>query len=296
MDLHYKQEISVGLFVLGAAGLFGAGLAWLSGRSIGPTSTAAVLVRFTDVLGLRASDPVQISGVKVGRVESVELKSVGSVLVRLSVSADVRPHADASAAVSALDFFGAKYIDYSPGTAPEMLKGGAAITGARQMALTEGAAGLAQRATEAIASAQAIFNQRTADDIHATMNAAARALDVVTKLGTGPQLEEATAAVKTLQGIAVRLDSILGNPAIKKSVDQLDELTTNMNEMTQGLASTSKALSRIVQKMDSGQGTFGRVMNDTTLYHDLRELSVSMKKLLDDVRERPGRYINVKVF
>src|SRR6185436_4108508 len=167
--------------VIASVGLFAAGLAWLSGKPFGPSRTVTFPVRFTDVLGLRAGDPVQISGVKVGRVENVVLQDVGQVMVYVAVNADSRPHADARAEVAALDFLGAKYINYRPGTAPQMLPKDQPVTGAREMALAEGAAGLAQRATEAIASAQAIFSQRTADDLHMTMVAASRALDMVTK-------------------------------------------------------------------------------------------------------------------
>ncbi len=277
MDLHYKQEISVGLLVITAVALFAAGLTLLSGKSLGPRHSATVPVRFSDVNGLKAGDPVQISGVKVGRVDNVVLEDVGRVMVYLSVDPEVRPHVDARAAVSALDFFGAKFVDYSPGNGKELLKNGVVITGSREIALAEGAAGLTARATEALTAAQGILSERTADDIHMTMLAASRALDVFTKLGSGPQMEQAVGAVKTLQALAARVDSLLGNPAIKKSVDQLDELTGNVNQMTKELAETSKTLTQIMKKMENGQGTLGRAVNDTTLYHDLHDRSASMK-------------------
>ena len=296
MDLHYKQEVSVGLMVIAATALFAAGLAWLSGKHLGPSSTVRVPVRFADVQGLKSGDPVQTSGVRVGRIDNVVLEDVGRVMVYLDVDADSRPHADARAAVAALDLLGAKFIDYSPGKSPELLAKDQAITGAREMALTEGAAGLVQRATEAIASAQSIFNERTATDIHNTMTAATRALAMVTKIGGGPQLQQAAEAVRSLQIIATRLDSILGNPAITKSLDQVDELTTSLNEMAQGLASTSQSLGSILKKMDQGQGMFGKLANDTVLYHDLHVTMLKMQELMDDIKKNPGRYINVKVF
>ncbi len=296
MDLHYKQEVSVGLLVIASTALFAVGMAWLSGKSIGPSGSVTVPVRFTDVLGLRASDPVQTSGVKVGRVDHVVLEDMGRVVVYITVDGDSRPHVDASAAVSALDFLGAKYINYSPGKSPQLLPKDQVITGAAEMGLAEGVAGLSQRATDALTSAQAIFSQRTADDLHSTMAAATRALDVVTKVGNGPQLERASEVMHSLQLVASRLDSIIGNPSIKKSLDQMDEVTTSLKEMTEGLAATSQSLSAILKKMDNGEGSFGKLVSDTALYHDLRETLASTKKLLDDIRANPGRYINVKVF
>src|SRR5262245_6002440 len=99
MDLHYKREISVGLFVIVAATLFTLGFMWLSGKTINRSNVEMVPVRFADVRGLKAGDPVQISGVRVGRVEAVNLEDVGRVMVTLSIDTKVRPHADARAAV-----------------------------------------------------------------------------------------------------------------------------------------------------------------------------------------------------
>ncbi|MSR06152.1 MAG: MCE family protein [Gemmatimonadetes bacterium] len=296
MDLHYKQEISVGLLVIAAIALFAVGVALLSGRTIGPSSGVEVPVQFSDVIGLRAGDPVQISGVKVGKVERVVLQDVGQVMVYLSVNTDVRPHADARAAVSSLDLFGTKFINYEPGRSPDMLKQGTIITGARETALTEGVPGLTARATEALTAAQGILSDRTADEIHATMIAATRALDVITKVGSGPGVTEATATLKAVQSLAAHLDSIIANPSIKKSADQLDELTTNLNEMTSALASTTRTLSSMMHKMDSGQGSFGKIMNDTALYTEMLETLKSLHATLDDLRAHPDRYIRVKVF
>ncbi len=294
MDLHYKQEVSVGLMVIAAVAIFAVGVAVLTGRGFGGRDTVDVPVRFSDVLGLRVGDVVQISGVKVGRVENVVLEDVGRVMVYLRVNDDARAHADARAQVAALDLLGAKYIAYFPGKSPQMLAEGQSLTGEREMALAEGAAGLAQRATEAIAAAQSIFSQRTADDLHMTMQAASRALDMVTKLGTGPQLQQATEAVNALRVIATRLDSILGNPSIKKSIDQVDELTTSLNEMAQGLSTTTQSLGSILKKIDEGQGSLGRAITDTALYNNLNKTLANLQALLDDVRLNPGKYINVK--
>ena len=44
------------------------------------------------------------------------------------------------------------------------------------------------------------------------------------------------------------------------------------------------------------EGTLGRMVNDTTLYNELVRLSRSTRLLLDDIRERPGRYFHISVF
>ena len=48
--------------------------------------------------------------------------------------------------------------------------------------------------------------------------------------------------------------------------------------------------------MEKGEGTLGKMATDTMLYRNLNETLTSLSALLKDLRERPGRYINVKVF
>ena len=37
-------------------------------------------------------------------------------------------------------------------------------------------------------------------------------------------------------------------------------------------------------------------LSDTALYHNANELVLALTRLLDDMRERPGRYFHLKVF
>ena len=101
MDLHYKQEVTVGLLVIAAIILFFAGLVWLSGAGLPGTSRIAVEVRFNDVAGLNVGDPVWVSGMQVGRVTNIRLVNVGEVTVAMEIeSSDWSPRIDARAQVT----------------------------------------------------------------------------------------------------------------------------------------------------------------------------------------------------
>lgn len=296
MDLAYKQELKVGLLVIVAVAVFTLGLLWLSGRTIGPASTVIVPVRLTNVAGLRPGDPVQTSGVRVGRVANVVLQGVGDVMVYLEVNRAQRPHVDAQAMVASADFFGAKYVDYVPGGSAELLRTGQVITGTREVAVTEAAANLTIRAGDALAGVQTLLSQRTAEDIHRTLVAVERTLDVISRIGEGPTINQTQQTLESVQRLAVRLDSTFARPDLGKSLDQIDEMTESLKEMTDGLSSAANALGSILAKIDQGEGMIGKAVNDSTLHGDLHEVLISLRKLLDDIRERPGRYVNVKVF
>jgi phospholipid/cholesterol/gamma-HCH transport system substrate-binding protein len=296
MDLAYKQELKVGLLVIVALAVFTLGLMWLSGRTLGPSGNVVVPVRFTNVSGIRPGDPVQTSGVRVGRVANVVLQGVGDVMVYLEVNRAQRPHVDAQAMVASADFFGAKFVDYVPGSSPELLRAGQVITGTRAVEVMESAANLTTRASDALAGVQTLLSQQTAEDIHRTLVAVERTLNVVSRIGEGPTISQTQQTLASVQRLAIRLDSTFARPDLGKSLDQMDEVAQGLREMTEGLSSVTNALGSILEKVDRGEGLIGKAVSDSTLHGDLHEVLVSLRKLLDDVRERPGRYVNVKVF
>ncbi|HLB38642.1 MAG TPA: MlaD family protein [Gemmatimonadales bacterium] len=296
MDLAYKQELKVGLLVIVALAVFTLGLMWLSGRTLGPSGNVVVPVRFTNVSGIRPGDPVQTSGVRVGRVANVVLQGVGDVMVYLEVNRAQRPHVDAQAMVASADFFGAKFVDYVPGSSPELLRAGQVITGTRAVEVMESAANLTTRASDALAGVQTLLSQQTAEDIHRTLVAVERTLNVVSRIGEGPTISQTQQTLASVQRLAIRLDSTFARPDLGKSLDQMDEVAQGLREMTEGLSSVTNALGSILEKVDRGEGLIGKAVSDSTLHGDLHEVLMSLRKLLDDVRERPGRYVNVKVF
>ncbi len=48
--------------------------------------------------------------------------------------------------------------------------------------------------------------------------------------------------------------------------------------------------------MTQGEGTLGRMATDTMLYKNLTSTLAALTSLLTDLKERPGRYLTVKVF
>jgi len=295
MDLYYKQEVSVGLLVMVAVVGFFAGLMWLTGRSF-RKSNVEVSTQFLDVGTLTVGDPVRISGVGVGRVAGAVLEDAGRVLVTLEVMERFRPRVDAKVSIKSLDFLGAKYIDYSPGSSSTYLEDGQMIVGTTTGDIADAAAGLTDEAADVLIGAQRLLTEQMADEVQQTLAAAQRALNAVAQVGESQLADNAQASLAALQQVALRLDSTLANPAIDESLSQLDELTENVTEMAEGLAGATMALSAMLQQVSDTSGTIGKLLADQTIHTDLHELLGSLTKLLDDVRERPGRYTFVSVF
>jgi phospholipid/cholesterol/gamma-HCH transport system substrate-binding protein len=303
MDLSYKREVTVGSLVILAVVLFIVGTSWLSGKSITADEDDFWKIQFRTAGNLKSSSVVRISGVPVGTVERVRLIDVGKVLVMVTLPDNIVPRADAKAQIVAVGFVGDAAIEFNPGKAPQRLTRNRVIIGTQAEGLTDVAQTLADRADSVLLGAQQIVNKRTADELYATLTAlqgtlkaAERTMRVYGNPNEGPTAQ-LTKTLGTLERLSGRLDSTLANPALARTLNRADTLTGNLAAMTAQLTSTGARLDTLLLNMNQGRGTLGKFTTDTGFYTDIRQLSQSMKELLDELKKHPGKVpVTVKLF
>jgi phospholipid/cholesterol/gamma-HCH transport system substrate-binding protein len=303
MDLSYKREVTVGSLVILAVVLFIVGTSWLSGKSITADEDDFWKIQFRTAGNLKSSSVVRISGVPVGKVERVRLIDVGKVLVMVTLPDNIVPRADAKAQIVAVGFVGDAAIEFNPGKAPQRLTRNRVIIGTQAEGLTDVAQTLADRADSVLLGAQQIVNKRTADELYATLTAlqgtlkaAERTMRVYGNPNEGPTAQP-TKTLGTLERLSGRLDSTLANPALARTLNRADTLTGNLAAMTAQLTSTGARLDTLLLNMNQGRGTLGKFTTDTGFYTDIRQLSQSMKELLDELKKHPGKVpVTVKLF
>jgi phospholipid/cholesterol/gamma-HCH transport system substrate-binding protein len=294
MDLRYSREVIVGAIVTVAILVFIFGTMWLSGRSV--SSDNLVRLQFPNVSGLKRASPVRVSGVNVGKVERIEFVDVGKVLVTASLPPKIRPRIDAEAKIVSVTLVGDYAVDFDPGRASEFLPPGKVILGTQDLGLSGRAMELSDRADSILIGAQAIVNRQTADQLRSTLTAlegtlkaTQRTMQIYGDSTRGPTAE-LTRTMAAFRQLSTRLDSTLAHPALSRTLTRADTLTGNLAAMTARFDSTLAAINR-------GQGTLGKFATDSGLYYDLRDLSKSMKELLDELKKHPGKVgVTVKLF
>jgi phospholipid/cholesterol/gamma-HCH transport system substrate-binding protein len=121
-------------------------------------------------------------------------------------------------------------------------------------------------------------------------------MNALTQASNGPAVKQTQQTLAALERVMQRLDTLLGASKVEKSGARLDTLSANLTQLTTRLADATGSLKSVLDKMDRGEGTLGRVASDTMLYKNLNATLASLTSLLTDLRERPGRYLTVKVF
>ena len=293
MELRYRREAVVGLFVVVATLIFVFGMLWLRGKSL--TSGKLVETTFVDVSGLKVGDPIHTSGVTVGQIKDIRLVAPGKVIVVLDLRTGQLPHRDARAMVRSLDFFGARYLDYDPGASPDPMPASGVITGQREQDLSEAVQSLTGPGERVMASAEQFLNPQNATELRALLRDARKAVAQLGNAAEAPS-REAAGALLSLRELLQRLDLLVGGGAAQQTVDNMRDASRNLAQVTATLQRTSASLDSILLKVNHGRGSVGRLVNDTTLVTDLHEASAALTALLNDVKANPKHYINVHVF
>jgi phospholipid/cholesterol/gamma-HCH transport system substrate-binding protein len=296
MDLHYQKEITVGTLVLAGIGLFVAGTLWLKGSTLrSPARTEQV--RFTDAGGLQIDNEVRVSGYPVGKVTAIAFERPGRVLVTFTVPPSLEIHSDASAAIVTSLFASGSTMSLNAGSeSAPLLAEGQVIVGTAGSDLFAKGSALADRADSALIGVQAIANQRTADNLTATLAALQRVLNTLNqRLPT--TTDEAQRTMIALRHLSERLDSTIATVPVGNAVERADTLARNLSTMSLQLTATGASLDTLLQKINRGEGTIGKFASDTGLYQDTRRALQSMQALIDELTKHPGKIaVQVKLF
>lgn len=315
-----RDEVIVGVFVTIAliVGVFGT--LWLARRGL--SKSYPMYARFDWGNNLKVGQQVLLAGVQVGFVDQVELNPAGYLDVTMSIDKGRQIPANATAVVQNEGFFGDKSIALHPcGDAPPPADRAApAISGT--------AAGDGEphcHPTSFLPPGDTIPTGKpapTIDMILTRVDSMSGALDDVvqsvrislvqkggiddlrqTIASTNALAQELTrVAAEQSKGLSLTLASLrrtanaLDSASIDSTVQNMQQTTANLAALTNSLKSTTTRLDNVMAKIETGDGTMGRLINDPGVYNELRQSLARLDSLIADVKANPKRYINVKVF
>jgi phospholipid/cholesterol/gamma-HCH transport system substrate-binding protein len=294
MDLHYKQEITVGALVVIGIALFIGGTLWLSGKSIGNEPT--ITISFPDVETLKRGSPIKVSGVPLGTVQEIEFQSYGKVLVRASIDPRVQPRRDASATLASTGLVADAVVNLNPGTAAEPLPADAVIPGQVERGIMSSAGDLAAKASEVLANVSEIANKKLADDLSRTLNAVQRLATLYADRTSGPTAE-LTRTLTDFRLMRDRLDSTLTQLNLVGRVETADTLVKSLSRLSVDVSTTAARFDSLLAKVNRGEGTLGKFVADTGFYNRARETLRAIQEFVDDIRKHPGKLgITFRIF
>jgi phospholipid/cholesterol/gamma-HCH transport system substrate-binding protein len=125
----YSMETTVGVFVVIGLLCVGYMTIKLGKISLFGDDTYTLQARFASVSGLKVGSPVEIFGIRVGRVEKIEIDSQKEMaLIHMDIHKGVKVYEDGSASIKTAGLIGDKFLKIDPGGSGNVLKPGGTIT------------------------------------------------------------------------------------------------------------------------------------------------------------------------
>jgi phospholipid/cholesterol/gamma-HCH transport system substrate-binding protein len=290
-----RDEVLVGLLVTVAIVVTVLGSLWLARGGL--SKGYPLYAKFPWGAGLKQGQPVLLVGVNVGYVDEVDLHQDGILVTTLRVANDYKVPVTSKAAVVPNGIFGDQAVALTPSkpdprsfNAGDTIPIGPSTPGISELTTK---ADSITRSVNAITTAleQQLIAQGGIRDLRNTIGATNRLVTEFAAIAS-EQSRQLSATMTSLRRATTAID-----PAkVDSTVSNLRTASANMAEMSAQLKATSGKLDVIIAKVDSGNGSAAKLLNDPGVYNDVRTLLARMDSLVADIKKNPKRYINVKIF
>jgi len=297
--LSRAREIQVGITVLVALGATLWGVTWLKQVSLS-RKVRVWHVTFPQTGGLSSSDEVQVNGLRKGSVQSVALVS-DHVAVDLALTSDVTLTTDSRVAVRNVGLMGEKVIavDLHASGTPYTAKD--TIPGIYEKGIPEVMAGMtgtidaiSDLAAQLKSLADAMDKNgnltQTLTNLHDTSEQL-KATVVENRAQLRLTIANLNSASRTAKALTTDRE-----PQLRNKLESFERSAAGLERLTIRLDSLRTSLQSVAGKVDHGDGTLGRLVNDPKLYDEAKQTVAELKALIADIKANPKKYVNVKVF
>jgi phospholipid/cholesterol/gamma-HCH transport system substrate-binding protein len=292
-------ELKVGLVVILAIAILVIGIIWVKGIKFNQTQYAYSVI-FPDVGALKVGDPVSVSGVQKGKVKKIQLYQ-GDVLVTFDLTTDVVLKKDAKFTVKNIGLMGERFVAIETGHSDTLLDVSKPIRGYYDTGVSEAMGMMGEMISEV---------RRLVDHLEGVV-------------GTKWSQESLTEIIKNLRKLSGDLSGLLdrnqgkfdqtmqdlsySSSELKKiidenrtklqtTVDKFGTASVKLDNITTTLDTISISLKKLSSKIERGEGTLGQLVNDTTLYEQIKKTTQHVDSLILDIKKNPKKYLKISLF
>ncbi len=292
----YRTELQVGILLVVSFFALILGIAWISGRQTGG-DRLVVYALAPEAAAVTQGTPVTLLGVEVGSVRNISLRQ-DHVGMEIVVSFEGQLPRDTRGEIKTSGFLGANVLALIPGVSTEILASGDTITAVPAPGLNDLAGTLGDQAGRVLEQTRALLSDSLITDVHSAAGSMAAGMEDVQML-LDRQASTLAELIEALNTAAQELAESASSPELDRTLANIDTLTARLAAAGDDLDSSSQSLASILRKVDEGDGTLGKMVNDGELYdrliaatENIQVASEEIALLTRDIREQPEKYLD----
>ncbi len=291
-----SKEIRIALVAIVGILVMYFGINFLKGKNLF-SSNNYYYITFDNIQGLGASSPIYANGYKVGTVEEVDFdyNQSGPIKVKVDIVKDLRIPKGSTAEI-AKDLMGNLQVDLSLAKSNgDNIEPGGIIPGDVNEGMMNKMADMVPAIEKMLPKLDSILGSLNALMADPALAASLHNIQTVTSNLTVSTRELNTLMAglnKDVPGLVNRANGVLDNTG---------KLTSNLAALdVQGtldkVNATLENAQAFTAKLNSNEGTLGKLMNDPGLYNNLNSTMRDADSLLVDLKQHPKRYVHFSLF
>jgi phospholipid/cholesterol/gamma-HCH transport system substrate-binding protein len=314
--MRVSNETKVGALTVIAVTLIILGFNFLKGKTFFKSGTF-LYAKYTDTKGLIVSNPVFVNGFQVGTVFEIENMNdnLSELVVCIKLNQLYKIPANSIATIQE-NPLGTNAINIVPGNGTLFIQSGDTIKTAPATSLLgdfmNTLSPLGEQIKNTITSLKNVL-----DNVNQTLDEENRQNLKVILANLSTTTANLDQSIQSVEGMLNKQ-----NGSIAQTADNINAFTANLNQNNQkisniltNLDSTTKSikdadlnktikeiqvalvsLNTTINKLNNGNGTAAKLLNDPNMYTQLQSTIKSVNTLVDDIKVHPKRYVSLSVF
>ncbi len=292
---HRKMSYISGVIIFFSMIIILVSIVWLSSENVFFTQDYTIYAKFPEVAGLRDQSPVFLRGYRVGTTKGVQFEPDG-VVIKIDINKKYVIPRDSRVEITTLNLIGEKAITITPiaGGSEAPLESGATLTGENRDVMIiaqQVLSSLKKRIDDNEFDTKVRKLGESLDLFHSALVKLNEKLDQLDVAEFTRQVKAVGNAGQSIRDLvtATKSDVVDVTHEGKVVVGKMDGALDRFQSLAQSLDS-------IAQKINSGQGTAGELVNNKQYIVDLARAINELQVLLSDIRQDPHKYFKFSIF
>nr|WP_284700151.1 MlaD family protein [Gracilimonas sediminicola] len=297
-----SNELKIGITVVVAIIVAFIGYRVMKDIPLFRTSTT-IYTKFDQVYGLIPGNVVNVKGFKIGSVKQMELLVSDSTLVTMNIEEGYQIPKGSIAVLKSSGVLGGKFIEIQKADSTEMVPHQGSIEGVFEQGMMD---------------TFAEEGEKLSTDISASIRGVEKLVTSLNETLDDENKENITGIIRNLQSSTGSLNQLIQSKqsdldamitSAKQTMQNMDDLSSENKEklnslitnleatsaeletLSSGLNETNLTLNEVLTKINNGEGTLGKMVNDPSLYNNVDSLSFNLNRLIKNMNDEPGKYL-----